>query len=410
MRKLLKKGAAITLAAAMVFCSPIAPGSKVASAAGEAPGTDFARITTQPVVKYVFDGKDTDLTLKGATVKDGIITFAADNGKHQEFYAKIADLSKFDFSQGFTWTADVKVNNVRSESGWDWTGFVALGNGTLGTGIPADGVAWHYTVGLSSVLDYKVGNTAGKIGYFGGGQFNNDKATTGNKMVEGACPPAAPYTYEWYKNESNRGRWDTFAVTVSPDGTMTSYINTVPVQTYKADVFKDILTALKQATNNYLGTSYWSGDDDFVGSMDNVGIYNTALSATDIKALTTATTDPNAVSGNNNNQNTTQTGGTTGSVAKRKAKFTVKKGKKKVSKVTVKKGKKVTLKITVVPSKAKLTLGKLTKKQKKIAAVTFKKGKLTIKGKKKGKVTVKITSSKKGVYKKTTKAIKVTVK
>lgn len=93
-----------------------------------------------------------------------------------------------------------------------------------------------------------------------------------------------------------------------------------------------------------------------------------------------------------------------------KAKFTVKKGKKKVSKVTVKKGKKVTLKVTVIPSKAKLSLVKLTKKQKKIATVTFKKGKLTIKGKKKGNVTVKITSSKQGVYKKTTKSIKVTVK
>ncbi len=96
--------------------------------------------------------------------------------------------------------------------------------------------------------------------------------------------------------------------------------------------------------------------------------------------------------------------------ATQKAKFTVKKGKKKVSKVTVKKGKKVTLKVTVIPSKAKLSLVKLTKKQKKIATVTFKKGKLTIKGKKKGNVTVKITSSKQGVYKKTTKSIKVTVK
>ncbi len=96
--------------------------------------------------------------------------------------------------------------------------------------------------------------------------------------------------------------------------------------------------------------------------------------------------------------------------ATQKAKFTVKKGKKKVSKVTVKKGKKVTLKVTVIPTKAKLSLVKLTKKQKKIANVTFKKGKLTIKGKKKGSLTVKITSSRQGVYKKTTKSIKVTVK
>lgn len=410
MRKLLKNGLAFTLAAAVAFSTPIALGSNVASAAGEAPGTDFSRITTQPVVKYVFDGNDADLTVNGATVKDGIISFATENGKHQQHYAKIADLSKQDFSKGFTWTADVKVDNVRTSSGWDWTGFVVLGNGTLGSGIAADGAAWHYTVGLSSILDYNNG-TAGKLGYYGGGQFVNDKATAAaDKLVAGAVVPAAPYTYEWYSNKDNRGRWDTIAVTVSPDGTMTTYINTVPVQTYKSDAYKDILEALKKATNNYLGTSYWSPDDDFVGSMDNVGIYNTALSATDIKALTTATTDPNAVSGNGQSNNQGGTSNVGGTVASKKAKITAKKGKKSVSKVTVKKGKKVTLKVTVTPKKAKLTLGKLTKKQKKIATATFKKGKLTIKGKKKGKITVKITSSKQGVYKKTTKSIKVTVK
>ena len=155
MKKFLKKGLALTIASAIAFSTPIALGGTAASAAGEAPGTDFSRITTQPIVKYLFDGKDADLTLSGATVKDGIITFATENGKHQQHYAKIADLSKFDFSKGFTWTADVKVDNVRTSPGWDWTGFVVLGNGTLGSGISADGVAWHSTIGLSSVLDYK---------------------------------------------------------------------------------------------------------------------------------------------------------------------------------------------------------------------------------------------------------------
>lgn len=108
--------------------------------------------------------------------------------------------------------------------------------------------------------------------------------------------------------------------------------------------------------------------------------------------------------GNNNGQPSVNQSATL------KAKITAKKGKKSVSKVTVKKGKKVTLKVSVVPKKAKLSLGKLSKKQKKIATVTFKNKKLTIKGKKKGKVTVKITSARLGVYKKTTKSIKVTVK
>lgn len=123
---------------------------------------------------------------------------------------------------------------------------------------------------------------------------------------------------------------------------------------------------------------------------------------TQITAPPTGTGTPNT--NNNNGQPSVNQSATL------KAKITAKKGKKSVSKVTVKKGKKVTLKVSVVPKKAKLSLGKLSKKQKKIATVTFKNKKLTIKGKKKGKVTVKITSARLGVYKKTTKSIKVTVK
>lgn len=74
--------------------------------------------------------------------------------------------------------------------------------------------------------------------------------------------------------------------------------------------------------------------------------------------------------------------------------ITIKKGKKAVKKIDVKRKKSVKLTVSVNPKNSGIKVGKLTKKQAKIASVTFKKGKLTIKGKKKGTVKVKITSGK----------------
>lgn len=76
--------------------------------------------------------------------------------------------------------------------------------------------------------------------------------------------------------------------------------------------------------------------------------------------------------------------------------ITIKNGKKAVKKntVSVKRKKSVKLTVSVNPKNSGIKVGKLTKKQAKIASVTFKKGKLTIKGKKKGTVKVKITSGK----------------
>ena len=75
----------------------------------------------------------------------------------------------------------------------------------------------------------------------------------------------------------------------------------------------------------------------------------------------------------------------------------------------MKKKKKVTLKVTV-NSKGKLSMKKLSKKNKKILTATFKKGKLVIKGKKNGTVKIKITAAKTSKYKKAVKTITVKVK
>lgn len=96
-------------------------------------------------------------------------------------------------------------------------------------------------------------------------------------------------------------------------------------------------------------------------------------------------------------------------VSKKKTNITIKKGNKIINSVVIKKGKSVTLKVKA-SSKGKLSLGKLTKKQKKIAYVTLKRGKIKIKGKKKGRISLKIKSAKTSKDKKATKTIKIFIK
>ncbi len=276
---------------------PTAPAASDGAVSGDtsaqnAPGTDFSKIEKQPVVKYTFDNAtDVDLTGSKATVENGILNLATEAGHHQEYYAKIDDLSSYDFSKGFTWTADVKVDAWPSG---DWTGIITLGDGELGKGIDNGTVGYHYTIGLSSILDYNKSGTMGKVGYMGGGQFFNDNV---GPMVAGVALPDAPYVYNWYSFETSQKKWDTIAVTIDADNKMATYINGVEIQRYTDAAIAEILAALKSAKNNYLGTGYWSGDDDFIGAMDNVGIYDTALSADEIKSLTSATANNDAPSG-----------------------------------------------------------------------------------------------------------------
>lgn len=125
-------------------------------------------------------------------------------------------------------------------------------------------------------------------------------------------------------------------------------------------------------------TVTWKSSNDKIAKVDNTGKI-TAVKAG--KATVTATANGISKSINVTVKNPT---------------ITIKNGKKAVKKntVTVKKKKSVKLTVSVNPKNSGITIGKLSKKQKKIATVTFKKGKLTIKGKKKGTVKVKITSGK----------------
>lgn len=173
-------------------------------------------------------------------------------------YATLPDLTSYDFSNGVTLVADVNVKGYTS----DWTSIFMIGDGTLG-GAGEDATAvYHLSQGFSSV--------GGVTGNFFEGYFGN--------------AISAPYTWDYFNTEANRNTWNTIAVTISKDN-MATYINGVKVQEAAAD-YTNVLQAFAVAKNNYLGTSYWSADPDFVGSMDNVGIYTAALSADDMAKLT----------------------------------------------------------------------------------------------------------------------------
>ena len=88
--------------------------------------------------------------------------------------------------------------------------------------------------------------------------------------------------WSYFSQNSAQNVWHTITVTIT-DKQMCTYINGEQVQTGK-DNYKVIMETFKVATNNYLGCSYYK-DPDFCGKMDNFAIYNTCLSAKEVKAL-----------------------------------------------------------------------------------------------------------------------------
>lgn len=345
-----KKLLATVLAASMVLAmAPVLPAntSTVASAeetASTTNGVDFSAIETQPVLKYTFDSAD-ELPLTGeANIADGVLNLAT-SATNNVTYATLPDLTSYDFSNGVTLVADVNVKGYTS----DWTSIFMVGDGTVG-GAGEDATAiYHLSQGFSSV--------GGVTGNYYEGYFGN--------------AISAPYTWDYFNTEANRNTWNTIAVTISKDN-MITYINGVKVQEAAAD-YTNVLQAFKVAKNNYLGTSYWSADPDFVGSMDNVGIYTTALSADDMAKLTTASapTTPSTP--------TTPDDDTTADVKKdMTVKVTAKKNAKKVTgtvsvkkaTVKVKVGKKAYKKATVNGKNFTLKCAKLTKGTKVTVKVT----------------------------------------
>ncbi len=350
------------------------------AASTPAPGkTDkFSKITTKPLYKYTFDdAKEVTLSAK-AKVEGGVLKLAPTAGKHGEYYAKIDSMTADDFSKGITFIADVNVAAVGKNSTGayqDWTPFVIFGDGTPAKKDAAGATyRWAITQGFSS----KAGTSKD---YHAAGYYGNEIS--------------APYTWDYFNTAANRGKWYTIAVTVKKNE-MITYINGVQVQKGTAD-YSVILDGMKKSNNNYLGASYWDADDDFAGSMDDVAVYNTALSAADVKTLNRSGTGGTGTV-------TPPTGGTdTAKVSK--VSITVP-NRKAGKTVYMKKGDKVTLKATVKGS-GKYSKSVTWKTSKKSVATVSSKGKVT--AKKAG--TAKITAtSKTDKSKKATITIKVSKK
>lgn len=220
-----------------------------------APATDFSRIETQPVECFSFDSPG-ETTLAGqAKIEDGVLCLAENASSCGETYAMLPDLTGYDFSGGITLTADILVRDYAS----DWTSVFMLGDGKVGEEPGTH--AYHFTQGFSSVTDLDGGNT--KVGYYG-------------------VDISRPYTWDFFQDPANRNKWYTVSVTVT-ESEMATYINGKRVQKGTGD-YTAIMETFQVASCNCLGGSYFA-DPDFSGKMDNVGIYDRALSEEEIAAL-----------------------------------------------------------------------------------------------------------------------------
>ena len=95
-----KKILAVVIAAAVIF-SVIPVNAGVVKAADKSM-SNLSAITTKPVASYTFDDT-TGVQLSGdAKVADGVLNLATTADSFGKTYAKIADLSSYDFSKGFT--------------------------------------------------------------------------------------------------------------------------------------------------------------------------------------------------------------------------------------------------------------------------------------------------------------------
>lgn len=262
--------------------------------AAEASATSkFAQITTKPIFSYEFNSAtENGLKLTNASIKkvtrdnksESVLQLGdtKDLSLVHKSYATIPSLSSKDFSNGITVTFDVNVNGAYTGENLNgWTKFFGFGNGVVGRD-PVNGeFAYGFTLGLNHVVDNNDWNH--KSGYYGTGTGVLDGVDT-----EGAAPLGTttnPMVWNWYTDSSKQNRWDNITVTVAKDGTMSTYYDGVLVQSYKQAAFAtEILGGMKKATNNILGGSYYP-DPDLVAMMDNFAVYNTALSAADIKTL-----------------------------------------------------------------------------------------------------------------------------
>ncbi len=92
-------------------------------------------------------------------------------------------------------------------------------------------------------------------------------------------------------NAITAGNWMHVALTVNSSNLVTLYVNGTSVGSYTAS------SAINYAgwTKNYIGASNWSVDRQFRGAMDDIAIFDKALSAGEVATLASTTTAPTVV-------------------------------------------------------------------------------------------------------------------
>ena len=238
-------------------------GAKISDKTGEfeADGdaaTDFSKLTVQPVLKYTFDDKKGIKKLAGsAVVEDGVLKLKADGTSKGVTYAELEGIGDKDFTKGITLTADVVVNQYVS----DWTSLFMISDTELSAG--KGSYPYRYTLGFSSIADL----ASGQVGYYG-------------------SDVRKPYSWDYFNDFSNRGKWYTITVVIT-SRRMSTFVNGVKVQTVKETDLTSLMEVFAKADHVYLGGSVFKAPD-FAGWMDNVAIYEGALTDDAVRALVTS--------------------------------------------------------------------------------------------------------------------------
>ncbi len=142
-------------------------------------------------------------------------------------------------------------------------------------------------------------DTWGRIFDFGAGQQNSNlllgrQAGSNNLYLESWSSGAATTGSLSIANAITNGSWMHVAVTVNSSNLVTLFVNGTSVGSYTAT------SALNYSgwTNNYIGASNWAADMQFRGAMDDIAIFDKALTAGEVSTLASTTTLPSVIDKN----------------------------------------------------------------------------------------------------------------
>ncbi|MFN9416198.1 MAG: BspA family leucine-rich repeat surface protein, partial [Pirellula sp.] len=131
---------------------------------------------------------------------------------------------------------------------------------------------------------------------FGNGTLNSNlllgrQGVSNNLYVESWTAGAVTTGSMSITNAITTGNWMHVALTVNSSNLVTLYVNGTSVGSYTAS------SAMNYAgwTKNYIGASNWAVDRQFRGAMDDIAIFDKALTAGEVATLASAVTAPTIV-------------------------------------------------------------------------------------------------------------------